>query len=152
MSRWESWTFGVLHVVLALSGGVYFYMKYLLRTGDPFAVVNHPWQPTVLVVHVLAAPLGILVFGMLFRSHILHKLTSRQPAGRRSGWTALVSFTAMAMSGYLLQVVSSPTAVRVATATHVATSVIFVAGYSVHLVLGLRRPPGARRAASSLEV
>lgn len=137
MTRWEAWTFGVLHVVLALSGGIYFSMKYLLQTDDPFAVINHPWQPSVLAAHILAAPLGVLMFGMLLRSHILKKLVSPHPAGRRSGWTALVSFAAMAMSGYLLQVVSSPTSVRVVMVTHVATSLVFLAGYAVHLVLGV---------------
>jgi hypothetical protein len=44
MSRWEAWSFGALNLVLALTGGVYFYMKFVLRTDDPFAVVNHPWQ------------------------------------------------------------------------------------------------------------
>jgi hypothetical protein len=142
MTRWEAWTFGVVQVVVALSGGVYFFMKYLLQTDDPFAVVNHPWQPSILAVHILAAPLGVLMFGMLLRSHVLKKLVSSpHPAGRKSGWTALIGFAAMALSGYLLQVVSSPRSIRVVMVTHVATSVVFLAGYIVHLVLRLLHSP-----------
>jgi hypothetical protein len=140
MSRWESWAFGTLHVVLALTGGVYFSMKYVLRTDDPFAVVNHPWQPVMLTGHVLAAPFGMVLFGIVFRSHILNKLASRNGPGRRSGWTALVSFTAMAVSGYLLQVMAHPTPRRAVMVVHVVTSVIFVVGYSTHLLTGLLLP------------
>jgi len=154
MSRWESWAFGTLHAVLALTGGGYFVMKYLLRTDDPFALINHPWQPSMLAAHVLAAPLGMVAFGIMLRSHIVTKLTSKNGPGRRSGWTSVVSFAAMALSGYLLQVVASPTWLRVMTVAHVATSIAFVAGYTTHVVGGLRllrarRPIEAEGLASS---
>ena len=138
MSRWESWAFGALHAVLTLTGGVYFVMKYALRNNDPFAVINHPWQPSVLTAHVLAAPFGMVAFGIVFRSHILTKLNSKNGRGRRSGWTSLISFSAMALSGYLLQTVASPTWLPVMTVAHVATSIVFVAGYTTHLVGSLR--------------
>ena len=140
MSRWESWAFGTLHLVLALTGGVYFFMKYVLRTDDPFAVVNHPWQSPMLAAHVVAAPLGMMLFGVVFRSHILNKLASNNGPGRRSGWISLISFATMALSGYLLQVVASPASLRVVMVAHVVTSVIFVVGYSTHLLSGLRLP------------
>jgi hypothetical protein len=138
MSRWEFWSFGVLNLVLALSGGVYFCMKYLMHTEDPFAVVNHPWQPSMLAGHVVAAPVVLVLFGSVLRSHILKKLAGNGPSGRRTGWTALISFAAMALSGYLLQVVASPGALRAAMLTHVATSILFMLGYSAHLVAGWR--------------
>jgi len=144
MSRWESWAFGTLHLVLALTGGVYFSMKYVLRTDDPFAVVNHPWQPSMLAAHVLAAPLGMVVFGIVFRSHVLKKLASNSGSGRRSGWTSLVSFATMALSGYLLQVVASPTGLRAVMVAHVVASAIFVIGYLTHLGAALRVPRAAR--------
>jgi hypothetical protein len=134
MSRWEAWSFGALNLVLALTGGAYFYMKYVLRNEDPFAVVNHPWQPAVLAAHVVAAPLALVVFGVVLRSHILTKLAVNGRSGRWTGWTSLIGFSAMALSGYLLQVVASPTGLRVVMVTHVVTSVVFVLGYTAHLV------------------
>jgi hypothetical protein len=122
MSRWEAWVFGTLHLVLALTGGVYFFMKHVLRTDDPFAVINHPWQPSVLAAHVVAAPLGMMLFGVVFRSHILKKLASTNGPGRRSGWISLISFATMALSGYLLQVVSSPAGLRAVMVAHVVAS------------------------------
>jgi hypothetical protein len=136
MSRWEAWTFGVLHLVLALTGGIYFYMKYALPNDDPFAVVNHPWQPSMLAAHVVAAPLGMVLFGIVLRSHILKKLATNGSSGRRTGWTSLISFTAMALSGYLLQVVAHPTGLRILMVIHVVTSTVFVLGYTAHVVTG----------------
>ena len=65
MNRWERWTFGLLTLGVLLSGGVYFWMKYLLVNDDPFSVVNHPWQSAMLAAHVLAAPGLLLMFGIL---------------------------------------------------------------------------------------
>ncbi len=138
MTWWERWSFNTLHVVVAATGVVYFWMKYLLQTDDPFAVVNHPWEPATLTAHLIAAPVFIAFFGMLFRSHTLQKILSPNPANRRSGWTSLISFSAMALSGYLIQVVASPLLLSVAIWTHVATSVVFVLGYTSHLVIGWR--------------
>lgn len=75
---------------------------------------------------------------MLFRSHTLRKLVSPNPANRRSGWTSLISFSSMALSGYLLQVVASPAWLTVFTWLHISTGLIFVIGYAVHLVIGWR--------------
>ena len=138
MTRWERWLFNGLNVVVAATGLVTFYMKYMMTTSDPFAVVNHAWQPGMLAAHVVAAPMMILLFGIVLRSHILEKLLSNARTARRSGWCSLVSFGAMALSGYLLQVASDPTWLRVLMVTHVATGAVFMVGYGAHLALGYR--------------
>jgi hypothetical protein len=85
-----------------------------------------------------------VLFGIVLRSHILKKLAGNGRNGRWTGWASLISFCAMALSGYLLQVVASPTALRVAMVTHVVTSAVFVLGYTAHLVRGwsFARAPG----------
>lgn len=138
MSRWESWLFGASQALLAVTGVVYFVMKYMIETDDPFAVINHPWQPFFLNAHVLAAPLGLVLFGVVFRSHVLMQLRSSIAGRRRSGWISLVSFGLMALSGYLLQVVASPALLRATLVVHVATSIVFILGYATHLVIGYR--------------
>ena len=140
MNPWERWSFNALHVVVAATGVAYFYMKYLLRSDDPFAVINHPWESSMLAVHIMAAPFFILIFGILLRSHILTKLLSNNRPARRSGWLSILSFTGMAVSGYLLQIGADQVWLRVLMVTHIGTSVVFVIGYVTHLVVGWRLP------------
>ena len=144
MRRWERWSFNALNAALAVTGVAYFFMKYLLATDDPFAVVNHPWQPSMLSLHIVVAPVLILCFGIVLRSHILKKLVSSYQPDRRTGWISLLSFTAMALSGYLLQVISSPAWLSTLVVAHVTTSVVFLVGYGAHLVIGWRvlKAPG----------
>ena len=138
MTWWEQRAFNTLHGVVAVTGVVYLYMKYVMTAADPFAVINHPWQPATLSLHIIAAPVFIAFFGMLFRSHTLRQLVSLNARNRRTGWTTLVSFAAMALTGYLLQVTSNPAWLVGLVWAHVSTSLLFVAGYSVHLVIGWR--------------
>jgi hypothetical protein len=147
VSRWERWSFNALAIVVTLSGAAYLWMKYLLHQDDPFAVVNHPWQPSALAAHVMAAPFLMLLFGIVFRAHVLSKLANGR-RGRFSGWSSLVTFAAMAVTGYLLQVVTDPVGLRTLTLAHLVSSAAFVLGYSAHLVVGWRAraalPVGAR--------
>ncbi len=138
MKWWEQWAFNLFHGIVAVTGIVYLYMRYVMTAIDPFAVINHPWQPAMLSLHVVAAPIFIAFFGMLFRSHTLRKLLSPDAGNRRTGWMSLISFSTMALTGYLLQVASSPTGLSVLVWAHVSTSLVFVAGYSVHLVIAWR--------------
>ena len=143
MKWWEQSAFNVLHGIVATTGVAYLYMRYVMAATDPFAVINHPWQPFMLSLHIVAAPVFIAFFGMLFRSHTLRKLVSPNAGNRRTGWTSLISFSAMAMTGYVLQVASDPAWLSWLVWAHVSTSLIFVAGYGVHLVIGWRSPIAA---------
>jgi hypothetical protein len=63
---------------------------------------------------------------------------SPNAANRRTGWTSLISFSTMALTGYLLQVASDPAWLTGLVWAHVSTSLIFVVGYGVHLVIAWR--------------
>jgi len=138
MKRWERWSFGLLSLIVAASGFAYFWMKYLLDDGDPFALVNHPWQSTMLHVHVLASPPLILLFGILLNSHIMKKLRVPVEANRRSGLASLITFGAMVVSGYLLQVATNEPLLRTLVAVHVASGIVFSAAYAAHLAISVR--------------
>ena len=138
MIWWERWAFNALHAVVGVTGFVYLYMKFVLVTDDPFAIINHPWQPAMLSTHVVAAPVFIAFFGMLFRSHSLRKLRSGNPANRRSGWTSIIGFSVMALSGYFIQVGTSPDFITFSIWLHVVAGTVFVLGYGVHLANGWR--------------
>ncbi len=146
MTWWEKWAFNLLHGLVAVTGIAYFWMKYLVTPTDPFAVVNHPWQPSMLAWHLVAAPFFVVFFGMLFRTHTLRKLLSASPRNRRSGWTSLVGFSVMALTGYLIQVTASLAWITAWIWIHVAASAVFVVGYTTHMVIGwkLSRPPAVR--------
>ena len=146
MKRWERWSFNGLNIVVASTGLAYLYMRYLLPADDPFAVINHPWQAPMLALHIVAAPFVIVTFGIVLRSHILKKLASKSQPDRRTGWVSLISFSAMALSGYLLQVVYSVALLDALVVAHVATGGVFVLGYGAHLVIGWRLMWAARPA------
>lgn len=138
MKPWERWAFGLLAAIVSVTGGGYFWMKYLLVTDDPFAVVNHPWQGPMLALHVIASPALILLFGIVLNSHVLRKLGARHGPNRRSGLLSLGTFAAMTASGYLLQVVTGEVLLRSIVALHVASGALFVFAYATHLVISVR--------------
>ena len=138
MKPWERRSFNGLNIVVAITGLVYFYMKYALPSDDPFAVVNHPWQSSMLSLHVVLAPFVVLLFGIVLRSHIIKKLVSNNRPDRRTGWISLLSFSTMALSGYVLQVATSVAWLNAFVVLHIGTSVVFIIGYGAHLVIGWR--------------
>ena len=138
MKPWERRSFNGLNIVVAITGLAYLYMKYALASDDPFAVVNHPWQSSVLSLHVVFAPFVVLLFGIVLRSHIIKKLISDSRPDRRTGWISLISFSTMALSGYLLQVATSVAWLNAFVVLHIGTSIVFIIGYGAHLVIGWR--------------
>jgi hypothetical protein len=135
MKRWERWSFNCCIAVVAVTGFVYLWMKYFVENTDPFAVVNHPWQGAMLHAHLLAAPVMILVFGLVLNSHILKKLGATRLPNRRSGLLSLGLFAVMSVSGYLLQVFTSEQALQALMIAHVVSGALFSLAYGVHLVL-----------------
>jgi len=138
MSRWEVWSLHALTLVVSITGAVYFWMKYLLETGDPLSVINHPLQPAMLNVHILAAPCLVFVLGAIANSHIALKWRTRSRLNRTSGRVALFSFPPMVLSGYLLQVVTQETAARVVLVLHLATGALFAITYLIHQLVMFR--------------
>ncbi len=131
------WTWATTAAVVA-TGGVFAWMAYGMTPADPFAAVNHPWQPATLHAHVLTAALWLVVFGALWPAHIVPNLRARAPARRRSGLAVLASAIAMASSGYLLQVSVDDTWRSAWCAAHLVASAVFVVLLIVHLLAGRR--------------
>ncbi len=147
MTRLEAW---FLHVATILVGGgglVYAWMRYFVRPDDPFAVVNHPWQPDVQHLHVLAAPLLVFALGLIWQSHVRASLRLGIAARRRSGWALAATATPMVASGYLLQTATAPGWRQAWLALHLAASTLWLGGYLAHQLssrLSRRAPPGRR--------
>jgi hypothetical protein len=138
MNRWQSLSSHVTTLLVGLSGLFYLWMKYFMVTDDPFAVVNHPLQPVVLDLHLLAAPLLVFCFGLMFESHIQRKLRAGTPANRKSGVTAAITFGIMTLSGYALQVTAIEAFSRAALVLHLFSSGVFLLSYLIHQAVNFR--------------
>jgi hypothetical protein len=138
MKSWERWIFNGLAVAVAATGFAYLWMKHALETSDPFAVVNHPWQGATLDLHIVVSPAFILVFGIIFNSHVMKKLRAPRLPNRRSGYISLATFSAMVISGYLLQISASEQWLQALVALHVGSGVVFSFVYTTHLIISSR--------------
>lgn len=142
----------LLHGSIALSawsGIVYVVMRDLIRRSDPYSVLGHPWQPHVLAVHVIVGPFVVFALGLIARDHILDRVRNGRPAGgKRSGVTTVLLAAPMILSGYGVQVVTSPSGRPLLGWTHLATGLAFSLLFGVHLVRSARRrrPEDARSA------
>ena len=137
MKTWQRHAFNVLSAAVTVTGVLYFWMKNMLVSTDPLAVVNHPLQPLMVDLHVVSGPALLVMFGVVFSAHIASKLAQRVPL-RRSGVASLATFLIMAPTGYLLQV-SVNEYVRLAVLwLHIGSGLVFATSYGVHLVAGLR--------------
>ena len=149
MKRWERWTFNSVTLVVAVTGFAYLWMKYALVQQDPFAIVNHPWETAMLNLHVIASPVFILVFGIIFNSHVMKKFRATGLPNRRSGYTSLGTFAVMVLSGYLLQINSDERWLQALVILHIGSGVVFSVVYAAHLVISARlarmRPESAIR-------
>src|SRR5205085_2441515 len=87
-----------LHLSIALTaitGIVFAWMKYAMKSGDPFAVANHPLQPHMLSAHVLLAPAMTFVLGWTFANHIWPRIVMQDPRRRLTGLTAAILIVPM---------------------------------------------------------
>ena len=99
----------VASLATGLTGLLYAWMRYFVRGDDPFSVVNHPWQPLVASLHILAAPLLVFAIGLIARDHIVGRFRDpRARRGRKTGIVAAGLLIPMVASGYVLQAVGSP--------------------------------------------
>ena len=138
MKTWEIWLSHISTFLVTLSGLAYFWMKYAMRTDDPFSIVNHPWQTSMIGLHVLVAPMLVFVVGLMVQSHIQKKLRSRSKSNRSSGLLSMATLPLMIASGYMLQVVTAPLLANVVLGTHLVSSSIFVITYAMHQVVSYR--------------
>ena len=87
MSRIEKALLWTSTLAVGVTGAVYAWMKFLLTTDDPYAVIHHPWQPAVLKAHILTAPVLVFAIGVIFSRHVVGRWKAGRRAGRASGAT-----------------------------------------------------------------
>ncbi len=127
-----------------LTGAVFAYMRYVMKSDDPFAVANHPWQPYMLAAHVVLAPVLLFALGWVFGNHIWPGFVRKEVPHRKSGVAAMAMIAPMTLSGYLLQIATSDALRQAMAAIHWATSTLFAVAYIAHLVFRPKRLEMAR--------
>ena len=138
--------FRLMHAAAALAAGtgiVYGWMRYALEPVDEFAVVNHPWQPFLQHLHVWTVPALVIMLGVFWQGHAWPYWRARLREGRNSGLMLFGSALPMIFSGYLIQTAASPGWRLAWIVVHVAASLLWTAGYAVHVAahrLARRRP------------
>lgn len=132
MTRFERWSVWGTSLGTFVTGLVYLWMKYLVVSSDPFAVINHPWQPLVLKLHILVAPLLVFSVGMVALRHVWRHMKSRERSGRRSGLMTVVLLGPMILSGYLIQAITHQGWLRAMVISHIITGVLYSAGLLAH--------------------
>lgn len=142
MTRAEAWLSHAATILVGGTGVVYGWMRYFAEPLDEFAVVNHPWEPTTLHLHLLFAPLVIFACGLVWRNHVWKRVVAGFRARRKTGLLLFAVFAPMAATGYLIQVTTSDLWRDAWIVGHVATSVLWIAGYALHQLLA--RPSGGR--------
>jgi hypothetical protein len=125
----------LLHLSTLLVGGtglVYAWMIYFVRPGDPYALVNHPWQPAVQHLHVLTAPVLVFASGLIWRRHVWAGWKRGTRDRQRSGVSLALTLIPMVVSGYLIQTAVEERWRQVWIVVHLAASGLWLAGYLVH--------------------
>jgi hypothetical protein len=120
--RWAVWSTSVATFV---TGVVFLWMKYLLVSDDPYAIVNHPWQPAVLKLHILVSPLLVFSVGLIALRHVWRHVQSGMREGRRTGMITLVALGPMILTGYLIQAVTQESLLRAMALSHIGLGLLY---------------------------
>jgi len=133
MSRTQLVWLHVSAILTAATGVVFAVMKYLMKSSDEFAVVNHPLQPHMLAAHVVVAPILLFLLGWTFSNHMLPKFRFSDEK-RRSGIAAMWLIAPMTLSAYLLQIATNDALRHAMAIAHGFTSGVFVIVYAIHVL------------------
>ena len=120
-------------LAMAVTGLVFAWMKYFMKSDDPFAVVNHPLQPYALDAHVLIGPIAVFAIGWVFGNHIWPAYRGGAP-NRPSGIVSMLFIVPMTLSGYLMQVSVADATRKAFAVSHWVSVGLFVVGYVAHLI------------------
>jgi len=132
VKRWEAWVNHLGWAVVAASGLLYGILKYFVRGTDPDSRLAVPWQPSVLAIHVLAAPVAVFALGLVFRRHALTRLAMGQREGRPTGRALTWLAIPLAATGYLIPVLTGNAARHWTGWIHSAIGLVFAVGYLFH--------------------
>lgn len=134
MSRFESWMMHLSNLLVGGTGLVYAWMLYFVRPEDPYAVINHPAQPHVQHLHILAAPLLVFAVGLVWQRHVWSHWSRGVRRGKRTGISMILTLVPMVVSGYLIQTAVDDNWRKIWVTVHLIASGLWIAVYLAHQV------------------
>lgn len=132
MSSFERYMHHTANILVGGTGLVYAIMRYFLEPADPFAVVNHPWQPHLQHLHILFAPLLVFAIAYSWQSHVAPRWDKKKMPRFWSGLVLLSSVVPMIVSGSLIQTAVSQEWRKVWVVVHLVASALWLFGYVGH--------------------
>lgn len=132
MKSWEARLLHVSVILLTGSGLLYGVMKYLMARFEPDSPLGHPWQPSVLKLHILVAPVLVFGIGMLFRYHAMRRIQAGETQGRRNGIIILSMAAPLVMSGYAVQAFVGDAARTWSGWIHAGLGLLFAFAWLLH--------------------
>ena len=141
MTRFERLSVLWTSLLTALTGFGYFWTKYLVESTDPWAVINHPWQPWLLKAHILVAPLMVFAVGMISVRHIWRHFRGGMQWARKSGVGTAFSLLPMVLTGYLIQAITGEGLLKAMAISHIGLGTLFSVGLAIHYAIVRKKPP-----------
>lgn len=140
MSAFRKWAVWVTSALTVLTGVAYFVVKYLMSSSDPYAVVNHPWQPYLLKAHILVSPFLLLALGMIAVDHVWQHFREGIRLSRKTALTTAVTVLPMVLTGYAIQVFTDRGWVAAMAISHIAFGALYGLGLVAHSWIVARSP------------
>jgi hypothetical protein len=135
MTKTEARIFSFTNLFIAVSGSVYFVLKYFFKVETEYGIRPHAQTGFWLGFHVITVPLLLMVFGYIFKSHVLNKILYGVEARKWSGYACIGLFLLMVFSGYILQLGLGPQFNEVMGILHLIFSYTWVITSLWHLRL-----------------
>jgi hypothetical protein len=141
MSPLERWSLHLAALATGFTGLLDGLLRWFGGRNGEFGPEPHPWLGAAQHLHILVAPALLFCLGIMVRGHLQPKL--RQGGeGRVSGLRAASLIGPMVLSGYLVQVATSP-ALRTCYAwVHGLSAGGFLLAYLGHLLVPIWRQHG----------
>lgn len=111
---------------------------------DPFAAVNHPWQPLMVHLHLWTAPVLVFTVGLIWQGHAWTHLRRGVRRRRRSGLLLIGAMAPMVASGYFIQTAVDETWRTAWVVVHLVTSGSWLVAYLIHQLTSRHTPTQSR--------
>ncbi|MFQ5537821.1 MAG: hypothetical protein ACE5GJ_10245 [Gemmatimonadota bacterium] len=139
MTPFRKWLLLTTSLATGVTGVAYWWMKNMMEPVDPWAVINHPLQPLMLKLHIIAAPLLVFAVGLIAGEHIWPHFRRSIRLGRPSGLVTMAVLAPMVLSGYLIQTATTEGVLAVLVWTHLATGGVYIVGLAAHYFAFVQR-------------
>ena len=122
--------------LLWLSGLAWLILHWFFARETEFGAAPHPWQPGILVVHGVLAPLATFLFGWIAGSHV--GFNWRRGLQRVSGVALIVLLAVLALTGLGNYYLTSDAARTVNSIVHEAAGLLAIVPALVHWAVARR--------------